>query len=253
MMKQMGKWLLGLFVVALVLVEIVFIAVMNPSLFYTYRSTYHRFIIYHHQTLDPSFTQHLDRAEQMASTSELYNPRLALSICLNDGSAYTALIEKIRGRGFGWGFLNKIALGGAVHYKENYVEYQGHRWNLTQLLAHEIIHCYQFEKLGLWKSNPIGAIPAWKWEGYPEYMSRQNPDQKDIIRNIHRFIKSEQLGDTARIHFADSTSASVTYYKRWLLMQYSLDVRQMTYAQVLRDTIEEGYVEQHMFEWYCSR
>ena len=60
------------------------------------------------------------------------------------------------------------------------------------IIAHEMTHCLQFDKLGFWESKPIANIPNWKWEGYAEYISRQNADQKDLSKNIQRFIATDK-------------------------------------------------------------
>lgn len=105
---------------------------------------------------------------------------------MNDGSVYPTLIRKLRGRAFAWGFYDKVVLQGKMNEKGNYLELNGYKWNLIQLLAHEMTHCVQYDKLGLWKSKPIASIPNWKWEGYAEFIARKNQDQTDLIRNIDR-------------------------------------------------------------------
>ena len=114
-------------------------------------------------------------------------------ICLNDGSNYPKLMQTIRGKAFAWGFYDKVVLQGTANYNYNYVELNGYKWNLTQLLAHEMTHCLQFDKLGLWKSNPIANIPNWKWEGYAEYVSRQNADQKNVSKNIAHLLRLRKI------------------------------------------------------------
>ncbi len=71
----------------------------------------------------------------------------------------------------------------------------------------------------------------WKWEGYAEYIARQNNDQKDLLQNLVRFINTD---DTQwAIHFSDSTIAPRQYYGYWLLLQYCMDIKKMTYQQML--------------------
>ncbi|QLH47729.1 MAG: hypothetical protein HWD58_20245 [Bacteroidota bacterium] len=158
------------------------IIVINPILTYANKTTHNNLTVFHNKTLDPTLLTKLDQATELLKASELYNPDLHLDICLNDGSKYPKLIRAIRGQAFAWGFYNKVVLQGNANYNENYVELNGYKWNLTQLLAHEMTHCLQFDKLGFWKSKPIANIPNWKWEGYAEYVSRQNTDQKDLSK-----------------------------------------------------------------------
>src|ERR1700743_1022796 len=97
-----------------------------------------------------------------------------MDICLKDGWAFPALIEKVMGRDLLTSFFNKMVFtGSVVNYSENYVELDGHKWNLTDMRAHAGVHCLEFNKYGLFKSNPLGRQPAWKWEGYPEFIARR--------------------------------------------------------------------------------
>ncbi len=169
---------------------------------------------------------------------------------MNDGSTYPVIIRKIFGENFATGFYDKVVLQGNPDYEYNYIEIRGYKWNLTQLFAHEATHCLQYDKLGLWKSNPMAEYPAWKWEGYPEYIARQNPDQKDLAKNIGRLIKTEQTDNNGWIYFADSTGTVIPYYRDWLLMQYDIDIKKMTYMQILKDTTQEETVRQQMMDWY---
>ena len=130
------------------------------------------------------------------------------------------------------------------------VELNGYKWNLAQLLAHEMTHCLQFDKLGLWQSNPVAHIPDWKWEGYAEYVSRHNADQQDLSNNIQRFLATGEAGWA--IKFADSTIAPREYYDYWTLVQFCLDIKKMTYSQLLADTTSEQTARQSMMAWFTN-
>ena len=160
-------------------------------------------------------------------------------------------MQAIRGKAFAWGFYDKVILQGIANYNDNYVELNSYKWNLTQLLAHEMTHCLQFEKLGLWKSKPIANIPNWKWEGYAEYISRQNTDQIDLPQNIARLIATDQ--NNWAINFSDNTIAPREYYNYWMLIQFCMDIKKMTYIQVLTDTTSEQSVRQEMMKWISGR
>jgi hypothetical protein len=71
-------------------------------------------------------------------------------------------MRTLRGQAFAWGFYNKVVMQGSTNCTSNYVTLNGFKWNLIQLLAHEMTYCLQFDKLGFWKSKPIANIPNWK-------------------------------------------------------------------------------------------
>jgi hypothetical protein len=178
----------------------------------------------------------------------LYEHPLKLDICLNDGSRYPDLIRAIRGPAFAWGFYDKVVLQGALNCAENYVELNGYKWNLTQLLAHEMTHCLQYERLGLMHSKPIRNIANWKWEGYAEYVSRQGLAQNKLKDRLQQFYES----DTAAwaITFEDGTISSREYFRYWNMVEYCLEIKQMSYQKLLADASGEEVIETEMREWY---
>jgi hypothetical protein len=235
----------------LFIVGILIVIILNPILTYANKTTHNNFSIFHNKPLDSALLLQLDQANEFLKKSECYNPGLKLEICLNDGSVYTKIIEKTGGGAFGRGFYNKVVLLGTANYKANYVELNGYKWNLTQLLAHEMVHCLQLDKFGLWKSRPVANIPTWKWEGYAEYIARQNSDQKNLSKNIARLIDAEKKDRNIwQINFSDSTICPTEYYNYWVLVQYCIDIKKMTFTQILADTTKEITIKKEMMDWH---
>jgi hypothetical protein len=254
MKKKIKKWIYRITATVLLIVALLLIGILNPILTYAHKTTQNNYTIFHDEPLDSVLVTRISEATKLISASEFYNPTLKLDVCLNDGSKYPALIEVIFGGGaFARGFYNKVVLYGEADVKNNFVELNGYRWNLTQLLAHEMIHCFQFDKRGLWRSNPIANIDNWKWEGYPEYVARQNDDQKDLIKNIDRLIETESSANNAWIQFSDSIGTVIPYYKNWLLVQYCMDIKKMTYTKVIEDTTNADMIYKQMTNWYNKK
>ena len=251
MKRQFKKWTLRLIATGLLIAGLLLVIILNPILTYANKTTYNNYFIFHNKPLDPRLTIELDQATELLKASEFYNFNLKLDICLNDDSNYPELMHALRGQAFAWGFYNKVVLQGTANYKNNCVELNGYKWNLTQLLAHEMTHCLQFDKLGFWKSNPIANIPNWKWEGYAEYVSRQNPDQKDLSKNIVRLLATAK--SNWGITFTDNTIAPREYYESWTLVQYCMDIKKMSYKQILADRTNEQTVRQEMMSWFKLR
>jgi hypothetical protein len=243
------KWALRVIGVGALSFGALLICVFNPGLLYANTTVYKNYRILHNQPFDETLKIHLDSASQLLKKSELNKAAMQFDICLNDGSAYPELIEMLKGEAFAYGFSNKVVLRGNADFKKNFVELNGYHWNLMQLLAHEMTHCLQFATFGLWQSNPI-ASHDWKWEGYPEYIARQNSDQQNLLKNIHHLVETEKSDNNGWIDFSDGTGTVIQYYKSWLLIQYRMDVKGLSYRQVLADTTSEETVEQEMMEWF---
>lgn len=251
MKRQIKKWTLRLTATALLVAGLLLIIVLNPILTYANKTIYNNYTIFYTKKPDPALLTRLDQATELLRVSEFYNSNLQLDICLNDGSKYPKLIRALRGQAFAWGFYNKVVMQGSTNFNHNYVELNSYKWNLTQLLAHEMTHCLQFDKLGFWKSKPMATIPNWKWEGYAEYVSRQNDDQKDLSKNIARLITTNK--NNWEVYFADSTIAPRVYYDYWTLVQYCMDIKKMNYKQLLADTTGEETVRREMMSWFTER
>ena len=248
MKRQIKKWTLRLAATALLIVVLLLLITLNPALTYANKTTHKNFSIYHNKPIDPLLTASIDQAVTLLETSEFYNDNLKIDICLNDGSTYPTIIKAIRGRAFAWGFYDKVVMQGTMNCKANFVELSAYKWNLIQLLAHEVTHCLQFNQLGLLKSKPIADIPNWKWEGYAEYVSRQNINQKDLIKNIDRLQQTDK--NLWGVTFEDNTIAPREYYNYWILIQYCLDIKKMNYQQLLTDPTSEKSIKQEMMKWY---
>ena len=255
MKRKIFRWAIRIFVAILLLHGILVTLVLTPSLMYANKTSLGNFTVYHDKPLDKALQQRLDSATEILKTSEFYDANIKFNICMNDGSRYPALVQTFLGRAFALGYTsNKVTLCGQVNVKDNYVQVNGCNWNLVQLLAHEETHCLVFHKYGFWRSNPVAHHPLWKWEGYPEYISRRAADQTDLVANIEKLNEVERKDkDGWGISFADSTLSPKEYFHYRLLVQYCLDIKKMTYDNLLKDTTSEQTTSTQMMNWYAAQ
>jgi hypothetical protein len=251
MRQQIKNWTIRITVTGLFIATLLLVIVLNPILSYGNKTTARNYQVFHNKPLDSSLMRELEGAVDLLKKSELFNPNLKLDICLNDGSGYPKLMELLRGQAFAWGFYDKVVLQGTANYRGNYILLNGYKWNLTQLLAHEMTHCMQFDNLGFWRSKPFAKIPNWKWEGYAEYISRKDAEEGSLIRTIERYIKADKR--EWGITFSDGTIAPREYYEYWLLVGYCMDIRKMTYRNVLADTASQETIRKEMMDWFSDQ
>jgi len=251
MKRQIKKWTLRIIVTGLFILGLLLTIVLNPILTYANKYTHKDFTIYYSANLDPLFVSNLDQATELLKKSELYNKKFKIDICLSDGSQYPEIIKAIRGQAFAWGFYNKVVLQGTMNCKYNYVELNGYKWNLSQLLAHEMTHCLQFNTLGFWNSKPIAKVDNWKWEGYAEYISRQDTNLIELVYKIDKFQNADN--NTWEITLDDSTITPREYYHYWNLVQYCLEIKKISYTKLLTDTTSEDIIKQEMMQWYIDK
>ncbi len=245
------KWGLRIVATGIVILGLLVVIVLNPMLVYANKTAAGNYTICSQNRPDPYFIEHLNDVTNLLKASELYEGKQKLTICMNDGSVFPCLVQAIQGRAFAYGYYGNVVLNGTLNARDNYVELNGYKWNLTELIAHEATHCMQFHKLGFFHTNPIARFPQWKWEGYPEYVARKN--KACLVNNISHLLETEHTDNNNWISFDDSTGTVIPYYKSWLLVQFCLDVRKMSYAELLKDTAREAVVTQYMMSWYAAR
>lgn len=253
MKKQIIKWALRFISITILFLVSLIVIVLNPALLYAHHIVHQNYTVYHSAQLEAETFSRIDAATELLKKGELYDPNYKIDICLNDGSLYPTLMRWLRGPAFAWGFYNKVVLQGDANFQENFVELNRYKWNLTQLIAHEAIHCLQYNRFGFWRTNPVANIPIWKFEGFPEYVARQSTDQKNLAFNIARIIKIEETENNGWINFADNTGTVIPYYKNWLLVQYCIEVKKMSYQQILDDDSKEEVLRKEMMSWYQNQ
>jgi len=100
----MRVWALRAFATLLISLGFLVVIVINPALSYARKDSPKGFMIYSEHTPTRTFMVCLDAANELVKSSELYDPDWKLDICLNDGSNYPTLIQKVQGKAFAVGF-----------------------------------------------------------------------------------------------------------------------------------------------------
>lgn len=250
MIQSVKKWTLRLVLSGVFLLVLLVSFILNPSFLYAHKTITGNCIIYHNASIDSIVKVRINDAAEISKRGELYDANFKYDICLNDGSLYPSLIKTFFNDPFISTFYNKIILWGTINFKDNYGVEGTNKWNMTQAIAHAQTHCLQFNKLGLWKSNPIAGYPDWKWEGYAEYIARGLINNNNLTANIDRLIQAENKERKNWIEFSDGTGSSLTFYKRCLLIQFCSEIKKMNFDKLLKDTTVEEVARQEMMNWY---
>lgn len=250
-MTTLKKGAFSLLTSGALLLLVLGVLVLNPRLLYAHRTAANHYVIYHNRPLDPALLPRLAQARALVKQSAWFDSTLRLNICLNDGSPYPGLIEKLRGPAFGWSIYHNVVLSGQANPQANYVFLNGYQWNLAQLLAHEATHCYQLHRLGIWQMNPVVHYPTWKLEGYAEYVARRGANHLPLRQQVQQLAQAEAATPHAwGMTLADSTSVSREYASYQMLTSYCLDVKKITYQQLIADTTSEQTVHRQLLSWY---
>lgn len=227
-------------------------AVLSPSFLYARKTQFENIAIHHTQPLPTGINSVLTQSLELVKTSELYESGVSINLCLNDGSNYPKLIERLKGQGWAYTVSNNISLNCAADFSENIArwnleKYQGQnrQWRLTELLAHEMVHAYQANR-DFWSAE---KHPFWKIEGYAEYIARKNRlslhERIDLLNQADR----DGLNGWDMLYFPDGTGILYNYLNFSALVGYVVEVKGLTYEELLTLEIPFDVLKQEMITW----
>jgi hypothetical protein len=232
------------------------IVILFPQRLFAHKLTYKEFTVYSNNKIGGDIKPVLDNALTLVQKSELYDPDYRYNIILCHNSFYNKIDNKVLGTGpAARARLHNVIVKVRIDPKNNLAFPTFHKAceiNLTQLIAHEMMHCLQGNKYGLLKFNPFRHPEFWKLEGYPEYISKQAIDY-NLSSDIERYQKlNRQAIDNWVLLEEGGCEAPDYYYKGKLMMAYLMDVRHLSYDQILNDTSSESTIYQQMTNWKDS-
>jgi hypothetical protein len=119
-----------------------------------------------------------------------------------------------------------------------------------------MIHCLQVNKYGIMKFNPFKHPEFWKLEGYPEYISRNTElagKDYSLTNEIERYVNLESKATDQWILAKEGGCEFPNYYfKGRLIMEYLMDIKHLSYDQILEDSVSESTIFKEMIKWKDS-
>jgi len=236
------------------------IVILFPQPLFANKITYKEFAVYSNNRIDDNIKPVLDSALILVQKSELYDPEYKYNIILCNNSFYNKIDDKILGAGpAARARLHNVIVKVRIDAKDDLAFPafpKSCKINLTHMIAHEMTHCLQANKYGLLKFNPFKHPEFWKLEGYPEYISMQRElpgrDYR-LISDLEKYLSPEDNA-TSNLILSEEGGCEVPdyYYKGRLIIEYLMDVRHLSYDQVLKDTISENILFHEMIKWRDS-
>ncbi|MEO7989649.1 MAG: hypothetical protein ABI663_08920 [Chryseolinea sp.] len=222
-----------------------------PQPLFAHKMEYKEFRVYSDNIPDKNVKIILDNAYNLVEQSELQDVDYQYDIFFSHNNVYNR-IEDLQGKG-----PAARATAGNIVFKVR-VDIENNRAygpistvNLTEILAHEMVHCLQANKLGLWNMNQLNHPPYWKLEGYPEYISRQTmlkAENYSLKNEIKRFIELENRSKDGIVEVSEKHFVPSIYYKGRLMVEYLMNVKGMTYDEILKDSRTEDQVFEEMVD-----
>jgi hypothetical protein len=209
--------------------------VFNPSLLYGKATMHKNFVIYHNNELNEELTELIAVSFSKLQGHELFDEEIEISICLNDGSLYPALIQELMGPDVIRSFANKTVIHADILDVENdkmiLSSWGNETFKASQWFTHSFTHCLQYKKYGFFGSNPIAGYDEWKWEGYSEYTSFGT--HYDLNTLLKKYFEQT---DGNWVEMEDGSKTLKRHLQYLTMVKYCIEIRQMTYDDILRST-----------------
>ena len=236
-----------------------------PGFMFAHQLEYRNFNVHSDQELGGELSPILARIDAQIAGSELNDPRLEHDIFLGHDNASFRAVQRARTA------LVEYSLGmkPAPNYNVSWPPHLSHvvildvpdpvhdallrpqwpgRFNMTHILTHEVAHSLVTQRLGI---GGVMKLPMWKNEGYAEYVAageiRAAPGYS-LRNSVARVLNSDlsQLRDAdgnigplrygciGKSYLKDENGDfwHTCYYLSRVLVEYSLDVRKMDFAQL---------------------
>ena len=244
----------------LIIISALATIVLFPQLLFANKMKYKKFNVCSNNKISYDIKIVLDNAMNLVQKSELYDSSYKYNIILCHNSFYNKIDDKLLGIGpAARARLHNVIIKVRIDPESN-LAFPTFRKecevNLTYLLAHEMIHCLQAEKYGIIKFNPFRHPEFWKLEGYPEYISRKPElSSKDysLTSEIERYVNLENKAvDIWIVAKEGGCEFPYYYYKGRLMIEYLMDIKHLSYDQILKDSVSEGTIFKEMINWKDS-
>ena len=255
MKKAIKKTIASLSVVIIIILSGLITVTLSPQMLFAKKIAHQAFTIYTAADTDLDvihFKNRLDEAYTLIKQSELHDEAYHFDVLLGHNHFFNK-IEDLQGKGpIARATAGYITIKVQIEPKENLAWGNNETVDLTWLLAHEMIHNLQANKYGLINFSPIKHPPMWKLEGYPEYIAKQdklNADDYSLKSEIQRYAKLTEDSDDIFVEVTQGHFMPFYYYKGRVMVEYLMDIKGMTYDEILMDETSEEVVYQEVLQW----
>lgn len=215
-MKRLKRILLILLPVFLVIALTIPTMFLNPGWAYPMKTSFDQVKVFHSAPLEKEWAFVLDSVRQRLSHSDIYDESLTIKLCLDDGSSFPGIVEKVAGPSFAFAGVNVIIM----ESQPDLTAGKSHRgdlaYDLVSLITHEALHCCEYHHQGFWGANPMAGHPTWKWEGYAELLGR-GPEFPGDSAQISDLWKASRSGNWVTLEDGSHVHHS---YLRFALMSH---------------------------------
>ncbi len=194
----------------------------------------------------------IEKVNSRVIACEIFKENLEHNIYISSSEKKFSFFAKILGssypaQGFNVNYLNKIFISESFineTQKERkaankIIPYSALEGDIIEVICHEIIHSFVYEKLG---AKKYALVPFWKQEGYAEYAANISVKEKDSLYNFNNRVDI-YLDDG----FWGDNKAVKDYYEAELLVENLIENKKQSFDLLMSDSITLDYARNQLY------
>ena len=226
-----------------------------PHPIFKHKLVYENFSVYSDKELPENFTDILKETKFRIENLEIYDPSFKPDIFICDSEdlyKFFAFWVRLNPNSQGFNlsffdntFLNLTRINSLKYYHDQRLKYTHLNGNVSQVLAHELIHNLDSRYSGIWEYI---EKPVWKKEGYCEFGSTIAFIEKDETYDLFK---------RSSFYFEDdlfnAPNHSKYYYKAQIMVEYLFTERDFTIKKLDDTSVTEKGVYDMLKKWYYQK
>lgn len=244
----------GLAIMMILSISGLILLILYPQLTFAHQREYRSFHIYANEDIASEIELAIDSAMNLVEQSELYDSAYQADLFFAHNSTFNQLDNLLLGS---WAAArathNNIIVKVPVDIPAQTGRMEDNQFHLSYMIAHELMHCLQAHRYGIWTFNPFAPPPIWILEGYPEYISRarfKTKNPSDLKEEIYFYLQHRPEDPLALIRLDEKHLTPNTYFKSKLMVEYLIEIKGQSYSDILRSNQTEEVVWQDLLAWY---
>jgi len=252
-LRKTFKWL-GIAIVVVIAILLLAIGILAmPGPFFPAEKQYRAIAVHSEAPIGQEIDSVMAEVFQRLDAVPIYDPNRKFNLCLcstQDKFTFFARLTRRANRIMGFSLLGSIYVNGDF-LEELSVKtggrpkYSAREGSVVHVATHELVHGYLSDAYGGLASR---ALPEWKVEGYCEYAVNQVVAPRD---------RGYSVPERMDIYFDDSqwnltASTHRPHYIWGLMIEYLINVKGMSFQQVMADSVTSDTVYEEILNWRDS-
>jgi len=251
--KKLFKWLGVIVGVIIVLILLDIVVLSTPGPFFPEEKQYGSITVYSEKPIGQETDSIMSEVFLRLNKVPIYDPDRKYNLCLCSTQKKFTFFARLTIR------ANRImgfSLLGSAYVNEDFIrelglktggkpKYLTREGSVVHVATHELMHGYINDYYG---SIAARTLPEWKTEGYCEYGVNQFVAPRNsgysIPERIDIYLDDSMWNPTAEVHRP--------HYVWGLMMEYLVNIRGLSFEQVMADSVTKKKVYQEMMDWRKS-